>query len=445
MASIPQGSAQSHSSTTEGNNTNPLIIVTILFFMWGAITSLNDVLIPHLKSVFTLTYMQAALVQLWFFGAYFLVSLPAGMYVRSFGYKQGAVTGLVIAAIGCLLFYPAATSGYNFFLFAFFILAAGITVLQVAANPYVAVLGAAKTASSRLTLTQAFNSLGTTLAPKLLAGVILGGVTFLSAAELAKLSPEELHNYHLAEASSVQMPYLMLAGVLLFLAVVFAFAKLPKIVDATSPDEKGIKHAIMSNFAAMKAYPRLTLGVIGIFLYVGAEVSIGSYLVNFLGLERVAGLSAAKAAEDYLYLYWGGAMVGRFIGFFVMRIIRPGVVLSICAGTTITLILTATFGSGSAAMWALIGVGLFNSIMFPTIFTMALHDIGKYTSQGSGLLCMGIVGGAIVPYAQGGLADAIGLQISFLLPAACYLFIFYFGAKYANLTKTEEVAEAAIA
>jgi FHS family L-fucose permease-like MFS transporter len=439
MASIPQGSA-SHSSSAEGNNTIPLIIVTILFFMWGAITSLNDVLIPHLRSVFTLTYMQAAMVQLWFFGAYFLVSLPAGMYVRSFGYKKGAVTGLVIAAVGCMLFYPAATSGYNFFLFAFFILAAGITVLQVAANPYVAVLGAANTASSRLTLTQAFNSLGTTLAPKLLAGVILGGVTFLGAEELAKLSPEALHQYHLDEASSVQLPYLILAGVLLFLAVVFAFAKLPTIVDAHSPEDKGIKQALSSNLDAVKAHPRLALGVLGIFLYVGAEVSIGSYLVNFLGLEKVAGLTAAVAAEDYLYLYWGGAMVGRFIGFFVMRVVRPGVVLSACAGSTITLILIATFGSGHAAMWALIGVGLFNSIMFPTIFTMALHDIGKYTSQGSGLLCMGIVGGAIVPYAQGALADSIGLQISFLLPAACYLFIFYFGAKYANLTKTEEVA-----
>jgi len=442
MASIPQG--QSHGSTTEGNNTIPLIIVTILFFMWGAITSLNDVLIPHLKSVFTLTYMQAALVQLWFFGAYFLVSLPAGMYVRSFGYKQGAVTGLVIAAVGCLLFYPAATSGYNFFLFAFFILAAGITVLQVAANPYVAVLGPAKTASSRLTLTQAFNSLGTTVAPKLLAGVILGGVTFLSAAELANLSPEALHEYHLKEASSVQMPYVALAAVLLFLAVVFAFAKLPKIVDATPAEERGIKHAITSNFAALKAYPRLALGVLGIFLYVGAEVSIGSYLVNFLGLEKVAGLPAATAASDYLYLYWGGAMVGRFIGFFIMRVVRPGVVLSACAASTITLILIATFGSGHAAMWSLIAVGLFNSIMFPTIFTMALHDIGKYTSQGSGLLCMGIVGGAIVPYAQGFLADHIGLQVSFLLPAACYLFILYFGAKYANLTKPNEEVTAPI-
>jgi len=442
MASIPQGSVKSQ-GTSNGNNTIPLIIVTILFFMWGSITSLNDVLIPHLKSVFTLSYMQAALVQVWFFGAYFLVSLPAGMYVRSFGYKKGAVTGLVIAAAGCLLFFPAATSGYNFFLFAFFILAAGITVLQVSANPYVAVLGAPETASSRLTLTQAFNSLGTTVAPKLLAGVILGGATFLSAAELAKLSPEELHQYHLNEALSVQLPYVALAGVLLLLAVIFAFAKLPTIVDAQDEQDKGIVNAIKSNWDAVKAHPRLGLGVLGIFLYVGAEVSIGSYLVNFLGLEKVAGLSAAKAAEDYLYLYWGGAMVGRFIGFFVMRVIRPGVVLAGCAATTITLIMIATFSSGSAAMWALIGVGLFNSIMFPTIFTMALHDIGKYTSQGSGLLCMGIVGGAIVPYAQGALADHIGLQISFLLPAACYLFILFFGAKYANLTSTaDDAAEA---
>lgn len=440
MAATPQSSVQSHSSTNEGNNTIPLIIVTILFFMWGSITSLNDVLIPHLKSVFTLSYAQAALVQVWFFGAYFLVSLPAGMYVRSFGYQKGAVTGLVIAAVGCVLFYPAAFSGYYFFLFAFFILAAGITVLQVAANPYVAVLGPAKTASSRLTLTQAFNSLGTTIAPKLLAGIILGGATFLGAEELAKLSPEELKAYHLQEAITVQIPYLFLAGVLLFLAVVFAFAKLPKIVDEANSESRTLKQSILSNLEAMKAHPRLALGVLGIFLYVGAEVSIGSYLVNFLGLERVAGLTAANAAENYLYLYWGGAMVGRFIGFFIMRIVRPGVVLSVCAGTTIALILIATFTSGPAAMWSLIAVGLFNSIMFPTIFTMALHDIGKYTSQGSGLLCMGIVGGAIVPYIQGALADSIGLQISFLLPAACYFFISYFGAKYANITKTEEEA-----
>lgn len=439
MASIPQGSATT-ASAQEGNHTVSLIIITILFFMWGAITSLNDVLIPHLKSVFTLSYMQAAMVQLWFFGAYFLVSIPAGMYVRNFGYQKGAVTGLIIAACGCLLFYPAATSSYTFFLFAFFILAAGITVLQVAANPYVAVLGSPKTASSRLTLTQAFNSLGTTVAPLFLAGIILGGATFLGADELAKLSADELVQYRLQEASTVQLPYVALAGVLLFLAVVFAFAKLPKIVDAANDEKRTFSQAVMSNFEAMKAHPRLALGVIGIFVYVGGEVSIGTYLVNYLGLPNVAGLSAAVAAEEYLYMYWGGAMIGRFIGFFVMRYVRPGVVLSTCAGTVIALVIYAAFGSGHTAMWALIGVGLFNSIMFPTIFTMALHDLGKYTSQGSGLLCMGIVGGAIVPFIQGAFADSIGLQTSFLVPAACYLFILYFGAKYVNLTKTDSAA-----
>lgn len=435
MASIPQGSVNS-TQNAEGNYTVPLIIITILFFMWGAITSLNDVLIPHLKSVYNLNYIQASLVQLWFFGAYFLVSIPAGLYVRSFGYQTGAVTGLVIAAVGCLLFYPAASSGYAFFLFAFFILASGITVLQVAANPYVAVLGPAKTASSRLTLTQAFNSLGTTLAPKYVAGLILGGATFMAADELAKLSAEEQHAYHLQEAATVQGPYLVLAGILLALAVIFAFVKLPKIVDAEQTQRRGIGEAIKSNIDVMKEHPRLALGVLGIFLYVGAEVSIGTYLVNFLGLPNIANLSAAVAAEEYLYLYWGGAMVGRFVGFFIMRKVRPGVVLSLCSGSTIALILFAVMSSGPAAMWAIIAVGLFNSIMFPTIFTMALHALGKHTSQGSGLLCMGIVGGAIVPFIQGGMADTLGLQISFLLPAACYLFICYFGVKYANLTES---------
>jgi MFS transporter, FHS family, L-fucose permease len=443
MASIPQGSVTSQGNAN-GNNTIPLIIITILFFMWGSITSLNDVLIPHLKSVYTLSYMQAALVQLWFFGAYFLVSLPAGMYVRSFGYKKGAVTGLVIAAAGCALFYPAATSSYNFFLFAFFILAAGITVLQVAANPYVTILGAPETASSRLNLTQAFNSFGTFIAPLTLAGVILGGAHFLSADQIAKLTPDELHAYRLTEAATVQGPYLVLAGVLLVLAIVFAFAKLPVIVDAGA-EKVGFKKALASNIDALKAHPRLALGVIGIFVYVGAEVAIGSYLVNFLGLPEIAGLSAAVAAEKYLPLYWGAAMVGRLIGFFVMRYVRPGLVLGTCAAATISLVVFATFGSGVSAMWALIMVGLFNSIMFPTIFSMALQDVGKFTSQGSGLLCMGIVGGAIIPYAQGALADSIGLQISFLLPAACYLFILFFGLKYAKLSNEEEQTSTGVA
>ncbi len=441
MASIPQSSTNNIATENsraegEGSYTVPLIIITILFFMWGSITSLNDVLIPHLKAVYSLSYKQAALVQVWFFGAYFLVSLPAGFYVRSFGYQKGAITGLVIAAAGCALFYPAATNGYFFFLFAFFIMAAGITVLQVAANPYVAVLGPAKTSSSRLTLTQAFNSLGTFLAPTYIGPLILGGVTFVGAAELATYSEDLRAAYKATEAASVQGPYLVVAAALLVLAVVFAFIKLPKIATSTTTETKTLVESIAHIKQGVKENPHLALGVLGIFLYVGAEVSIGSYFINFVGLNEITGMNASDSSQ-YLGKYWLCAMIGRFIGFGVMRFVRAGLVLSVCATACILLVLFATFTTGHAAMWALIGVGLFNSIMFPTIFTMALHKLGNFTSQGSGLLCMGIVGGAIVPYMQGALADTVGLQLSFLLPAICYLFIFYFGFKYINMHATE--------
>ena len=431
MASIPQGAVTGKNEGTE-NYTIPLIIVTILFFMWGAITSLNDVLIPHLKAVYSLSYKQAALVQVWFFGAYFLVSVPAGFYVRSFGYQRGAITGLIIAAAGCALFYPAATNGYFFFLFAFFVMAAGITVLQVAANPYVAVLGPAKTASSRLTLTQALNSFGAYISPTVVGALILGGATFVSEAELATYAEDVRNAYKATEAASVQVPYLIVAGSLLLLAGFFAIVKLPKIETKEVAQARGLGDSMSHIAQGLKANPHLALGVIGIFLYVGAEVSIGTWLINFFGLTNIADMKAETAAK-YLGYYWLGAMIGRFVGFAVMRYVRAGLVLGICGTVCVLLVLTATFTSGHAAMWAIIAVGLFNSIMFPTIFTMALHKLGAFTSQGSGLLCMGIVGGAVVPYLQGSLADAIGLQMSFLLPAACYVFILYFGFKYINM------------
>ncbi len=410
--------------TQTSGNTGPLVIVTILFFMWGLLTSLNDVLIPHLKAVYTLTYVQAMLVQFCFFGAYFIVSLPAGMLIKKIGYQHGAVAGLTIAAAGCALFYPAATSGYTLFLIAFFVLAGGITILQVAANPYVAVLGDPRTASSRLTLTQAFNSLGTTVAPALGGMLILGGVV-LSADDLAKLPAAEQAAYHAREAASVQGPYLALAGALLVLAILFAMARLPKIVDA----EDG---AVKGGFSEVLKHRHLALGAVAIFLYVGGEVSIGSFLINFLGDPKVASLSAADAAH-YVSFYWGGAMIGRFIGFAVMRTISPGKALAFNAAAVIVLVLLAIFSGGTLAMWAILAVGLFNSIMFPTIFSMALNKLGPLTGQGSGVLCMAIVGGALVPFAQGYLADTVSLQLSFLIPAACYTFILYFGLKYANM------------
>ncbi|MBR7745756.1 sugar MFS transporter [Undibacterium baiyunense] len=435
MASQPSSSsvassATSHIASSAGNqHQSALVIVTLLFFMWGLLTSLNDVLIPHLKAVYTLSYVQAMLVQFCFFGAYFIVSWPAGALIKRIGYQSGAVTGLVIAAVGCALFYPAATSGYGVFLLAFFVLASGITILQVAANPYVTVLGDAKTASSRLTLTQAFNSLGTTIAPALGGLLILSG-TVLTAAQFDALPEVEKLAHRAKEAAAVQGPYLALAAALLVLAVLFALARLPKIVhqdevQAASTTATGKDDSVFS-------HRHLVLGAIGIFLYVGGEVSIGSFLINFLGEAKIANLSAADAAH-YVSYYWGGAMIGRFIGFVVMRKVSPGKALAFNAACSIVLILLAIFGTGAAAMWALIAVGLCNSIMFPTIFSMALKDLGRHTGQGSGVLCMAIVGGAIVPFVQGYFADQIGLQWSFFVPAVCYIFILFFGLKYAGM------------
>ncbi len=424
MANMTQAAPMMRSDSASGSTTMPLIIVTILFFMWGLLTSLNDVLIPHLKAVYTLTYVQAMLVQFCFFGAYFVVSLPAGMLIKRIGYQHGAVTGLVVAAAGCALFYPAAVSGYAVFLLAFFVLASGITILQVAANPYVTVLGDAKTASSRLTLTQAFNSLGTTIAPALGGILILSGGV-ITAVQFDQLPAAEQLIYRAKEAASVQGPYLALAGALLTLALFFAFAKLPKI---THVDEVNSETSTESVWA----HRHLVLGAVGIFLYVGGEVSIGSFLINFLGESNIAGLAPAAAAT-YVSFYWGGAMVGRFIGFAVMRFVSPGKALAFNAALSILLILTAIFSHGPVAMWAIIAVGLCNSIMFPTIFSMSLNQLGKFTGQGSGVLCMAIVGGALVPFAQGFLADMVGLQWSFFIPAACYTFILFFGLKYAGM------------
>jgi FHS family L-fucose permease-like MFS transporter len=429
----PQAALKPAPDTAPHDYTGPLVIVTILFFMWGLLTSLNDVLIPHLKAIYTLTYVQAMLVQFCFFGAYFIVSIPAGALIKRLGYQKGAVAGLLVAAVGCALFYPASMSGYGLFLFAFFVLAAGITILQVAANPYVTVLGAARTASSRLTLTQAFNSLGTTVGPSVGGMLILGGAT-MGADQLAKLSLAEQAAHRAQEVSTVQGPYIGLAIALALLAVLFAVAKLPKIShDDASAGSASAKGSALN-------YPHLVLGTIGIFLYVGGEVSIGSFLVNFLGEGHIAGLLSVQAA-NYVSYYWGGALVGRFVGFAVMRYVSPGKTLAFNATAVIALVLTAINGQGQTAMWAILAVGLFNSIMFPTIFSLALHGLGKYTGQGSGILCMAIVGGAIVPFVQGAVADAAGVQPSFYVPAACYAFILFYGLKYASLHR--QVVEAA--
>jgi FHS family L-fucose permease-like MFS transporter len=425
MTSIPTtATTGSQPEASRGNHTRSLVIVTILFFMWGLLTSLNDVLIPHLKAVYTLNYVQAMLVQFCFFGAYFIVSLPAGSLIKRIGYQNGAVTGLLVAATGCALFYPAAETGYGLFLFAFFVLASGITILQVAANPYVTVLGDPKTASSRLTLTQAFNSLGTTVGP------LFGGILILSAATVATVDSGAMSAAEKAasEAASVQVPYLILGGMLALLAIFFALARLPKVTH----EDDAVNVGGLDAGRSVLSHRNLALGAIAIFLYVGGEVSIGSFLVNYMGEANIGGLPPATAAK-YVSYYWGLAMVGRFIGFAVMRYVSPGKVLGFNAACAMALILTSILSEGSLAMWAILAVGLFNSIMFPTIFSMALHRLGKLTGNGSGILCMAIVGGAIVPFVQGFFADQIGIQLSFYVPLACYAFILYFGAKYSRM------------
>ena len=437
MEPLPKAAAVPGSQAPARSNTGPLIIITILFFMWGLLTALNDVLIPHLKSIYTLTYVQAMLVQLCFFGAYFIVSLPAGMLIKKIGYQNGAVAGLTIAAAGCALFYPAATSGYALFLFAFFILAGGITILQVAANPYVTVLGDPKTASSRLTLTQAFNSLGTTAAPTLGGMLILAGGV-MSAEQLAKLPADQVAAYYHSQAAAVQGPYLVLAATLLILAVLFALARLPKITsDEPVAAGSGVEGG---GWKQVLKHRHLVLGAMAIFLYVGAEVCIGSFLINFIGEPHIAGWPEHQAAP-YVSYFWGGAMLGRFIGFAVMRFVSPGKTLAFNSAAAFALLMVVIFGQGHTAMWALLGVGLFNSIMFPTIFSMALNKLGPLTGQGSGVLCMAIVGGALVPFAQGFLADNVNLQMSFVIPAACYIFVLYFGLKYAGMYDADKAAK----
>ncbi|WP_434952103.1 sugar MFS transporter [Shewanella sp. HL-SH4] len=418
MASTISGSTNTSASGGEGNFRFALVSLTSLFFMWGFITCLNDILIPHLKSVFSLTYAEAMLIQFCFFGAYFLVSLPAGMLVKKLGYQKGIVTGLVIASIGCLLFYPAAALAvYGLFLGALFVLASGITILQVAANPYVNALGSAETASSRLNLTQAFNALGTTVAP------FFGAVLILSVASGATGDLSHAQ----AEAEVVKLPYLILAGMLALLAAIFAKITLPKIVEHNEPADAAGKISHNGKTSAVQSL-HLVLGAVGIFVYVGAEVAIGSFLVSFLGEENIAGLKEADAA-NYIAYYWGGAMIGRFIGSAVMQKIPAGTVLAFNSLMAAALVLVAMNTQGMLAMWAILAVGLFNSIMFPTIFSLALRDLGPHTSQGSGILCLAIVGGAIIPLLQGVMADSMGLQPAFILPVICYGFILFYGAK----------------
>ena len=413
------GPAQSvPAASTSPNYSRPLAIVTTLFFMWGFLTCLNDILVPHLKAIFDLSFTQVMLVQFAFFSAFFLFSVPWSKIVNRIGYQRSMVVGLLTMAFGAFLFVPAASVvSYPLFLTALLVLAAGITGLQVSANPYVDLLGKPETASSRLDLTQAFNSLGTTIAPK------LGGLLILSAAPLAveqlrQLAPEALHAYRVQEAASVKMPYTVICVALVLLAVLIGTFKLPKI------ETKGSRPGEKVNDSIWK-HRNLVLGAIGLFSYVGAEVSIGSFLVNYFGLPEIASLSA-KTAAGFVSFYWGGAMIGRFLGAGLLRRVKAEYLLALCAISAAVLVVVSMLSGGHTAMWTILAVGFFNSIMFPTIFSLGLAELGPLTGNGSGILTMAIVGGAILPVVQGAIADHVGLHHAFLLPVICYLYILFY-------------------
>ncbi|HKR75308.1 MAG TPA: L-fucose:H+ symporter permease [Rhodanobacter sp.] len=410
-----------------------LAVTTAVFFMWGFLTALNDSLIPHLKAVFELNYTRAMLVQFTFFGAYFLMSLPSGRLVAHLGFKRGMVAGLAIAGVGAAAFWPAAQwHSYALFLSALFVLATGITVLQVAANPYVALLGPPRTGSSRLTLAQALNSLGTTLAP-LFGGWLILSNTVLGSAQVAALPAAEQLAYRTHEAQSVQGPYLGLALVLVLLAVIVGLFRLPALVEATEQADRG-KHTLLD---ALRI-PHVKFGVLAIFFYVGAEVSIGSFMVNYLALPEIGHISEQQASH-YVSLYWGGAMVGRLFGSALLAWLDPRKLLATFAVIAGALVLTSVLTHGDVAMYSIIAVGLFNSIMFPTIFALGIERLGPLTDKASSLLIMAIVGGALVPVLQGALADAIGVQHAFLLPLLCYAYIVFYGR---SGSKVRDVAAA---
>lgn len=423
MAISATGKTTVSAASGPAQNYGPaLTMVTTLFFMWGFITSLNDIIIPHLRGIFDLNYTESMFVQLVWFLGYFVFALPGGRIVEAIGYKMSMVLGLATMGIGSALFLPASyVLSYPFFLAALVVISAGITVLQVAANAYVSVLGKPETASSRLNLAQAFNSLGTTVAPKFGGLLILGAAAPLAAAQLAKLTPAARHAYNLQHAATVRMPYLGISIAFFVLAAILAFFHLPRIETAEG-------HGAHPNVSVWKI-PHVVLGALAIFVYVGAEVSIGSFLINYFNQPDIGNLPLEQAA-GYVTFYWGGAMIGRFIGSALLQRVKPGLLLGLFAFVAFALVCISMLTYGHTAMWSIIAVGLFNSIMFPTIFTLGIAELGPITGEGSGLMVMAIVGGAVIPVLQGMIADSpIGIHHAFILPLICYLYIAYYGFK----------------
>lgn len=400
-------------SDKSSNNRRAMVVLTTLFFLCGFLAALNDILIPHLKPIFDLNYAQVMLVQFSFFSAFLLFATPSAKLIAHAGYQRTMVIGLLMMSAGALLFLPAANvPSFALFMCALTVLAAGITALQVSGNPYVAVLGPAQTAPSRLTLTQAFNSLGATIAPS------FGGLLLLNAQQENGMSAAALHAYRLDQAAQVKAPYAGIAIALIILALLIAKCRLPAVASTSSSDTE-----TMGN---VWKHRHLSLGVVAIFLAVGGEVAVGSFLVSYLTQSDIGGLSA-KAASFYVSLYWGGAMAGRFLGSAIMRVVPAPKTLGTAAMIVVGLLTLSVLSNGYWAMWSILLVGLFNSIMFPTIFTLGIANLGPLTGKGSGLLMAAAVGGAIIPVVQGMFADAAGVHYSFLVPAGCYAYVIFYG------------------
>ncbi|MEP6547634.1 MAG: sugar MFS transporter [Gammaproteobacteria bacterium] len=396
---------------------NLQLYVYVLFFAFGGITSLNDVIIPKLKALFTLSYGEVMLVQSAFFAAYFIVSIPAAALVRRIGYIRSAAVGLLTMTAGCLLFIPASSFGlFGLFLVALFVLASGITTVQVVANPLISMLGPARTASSRLTFAQAFNSLGTTIFPYVGSILILGS---LATIDPNTLTGAALDAFRGAETQVVVHTYMGLAIALVLVATVMWLRRTSLLETPAAPTP------ILRAFNLL-ARPRFAFGALCIFLYVGGEVAIGSVIVNYLMQSSVLGL-AGEVAGKHLPYYWGGAMLGRFIGAWLLRLFAPGKVLACAAAVVIALLTLSANTVGMISGWSLLAIGLFNSIMFPTIFTLASEGLGKRAAEGSGVICVAIVGGAIVPLVTGTAADLWGLKQALIVPAVCYLTILAYG------------------
>lgn len=432
-------------------DTRAMAVATSLFFMVGFLTCLNDIIIPHLKSIFELNYAEAMLVQFAFFSSYFIFSYPGGMIVERFGYKRAMIAGLVTMAVGAGAFVPASyVANFGIFLTALIILAAGMTVVQVAINPYVTVIGPPATASSRLNLAQAFNSVGTFIAPFLGATFILRGVSHLQPTNLHKLSEAARQSYRATQASSVRLPYIGLALMLLLLAIALGLIKLKTqtgVSQHTQDFRPGAFSEALSRPDSIWRHPWLLFAALGIFCYVGAEVSIGSLAVSYMGLPQIAGLPEHTAAF-FLPVYWGGLMVGRFVGSAILQRVRTGLVIGLAAFAAVILLFISmhSIGTGqvytetfnlfghhefalprSTPMWTLLAVGLCDSVLFPSIFTLGIQNLGPLTSKGSSLLIAAILGGALIPELEGKLADRIGLQPAFIVPTICFVYIACFG------------------